>query len=128
MVGFLSNELRAKAGLLGAGLNDTYSFMECKKALFSCEMDIEKAAVWLTDGTWMAGKLISWDHESLAKDTSELVAQYPRKQVDEVSKVLKHCGGDVELARRKISGQPLLVYPEIENSITQEPRPVKFRP
>lgn len=101
-------ELKTAAAELYTRLDKAFTVMDCKKALYSTEGDLEAAAVWLTNGNWAAAKLVSWNWEGLRESADAL---HKELGVPEpfVMKVLKDCGGHRELARRKLMFQPLLL-------------------
>lgn len=84
-----------------------YSRFECRKALFGSDGDIAKAAEHLASGSWMFGKLISWNWESLRSKSEELSAKLGLPETWCLD-ILKKCNGNVELAKRKIACLPAL--------------------
>jgi len=84
-----------------------YSRFECRKALFGSDGDIAQAAEHLATGSWMLGKLISWNWASLSSKSAELSAKLGLPETWCLD-VLKKCNGNVELAQRKIACLPAL--------------------
>lgn len=99
-----------RAPVLRAALHNAFSAMECKKALASCDNDIARAANWLVAGNWRAGKLITWNSESLKTKSQQLSDQLCRP-VSECREVLMNCSGHMELALRRLKGLPALDTP-----------------
>jgi hypothetical protein len=97
------------ARALYEALGKTFSLLECRKALMR-HPDPVAAANWLTDGHWQAGRLVSWDHASLADKTRTLAAETGHS-VHHCLTVLQNCVGSLELARRKLAGLPVLDQP-----------------
>ena len=98
---------RQSAQALRAALDDAYGVLVCMKALMACGEDFRRAADWLADGHWLNGVLVEFDHASLTEksQTLSLETAYPAAQC---LSVLKHCAGNVNLARRKLAGLPAL--------------------
>ncbi len=97
----------AQAGTLRQALGNVFSLMDCKKALYSCDGDLHKAAEWLADGRWSTACLVSWNWEALHASTKLLSDETGACEADCLS-MLKKCGGSIELARRKMAGLPAL--------------------
>lgn len=92
---------------LRSALGEAYSIMDCKKALMFHEGDQAAAAQWLTDGGWLFGRMVSWDHASLREKTATLSTETGYTQAHCLN-VLQNCAGHLDLARRKLKGLPVL--------------------
>lgn len=79
-----------------------HSLMECKKALFATNFDVKGADLYLAKGTWRAGKLISFDHDSLNKKAAELKHEYSHFEDHYLMEVLKNCGGNIVRAENML--------------------------
>ena len=90
------------------GLSQGFSYLDCRKALWSCDGDVARAAEWLTEGNWQHAKLVSWNMPRLQESARTLAAE-TRVAETECLRVLKNCGGSLVVARLKLTGQPVLV-------------------
>lgn len=102
-----SAEQKSQSEDLRRRLQAAYTLMDCRRALAVSNGDCEAAARYLTDGGWMGAKLISWNHAGLAETAARLKHEFKTSEQD-ILKVLKHCAGNEELARRKLSRKPVL--------------------
>lgn len=101
-------ELRPIAQQLRAALEDTYSMMDCIKALHRTNGDMHQAAESLTDGSWRAGKLISWSRPYTLHEKAKVLAKEFDLSERHCHDVVMNCGGNIDLARRKLKKEPLL--------------------
>lgn len=90
-----------------------FSAMDCRKALYACGGNVNDAAEYLASGEWMRGKLISWDFPALKKDCAILVSQTDLAETL-CWKTLQNCGGNVDLANRKLQGLSALPDPDLK--------------
>lgn len=95
-----------QAQALRALTEDSFTMMDCKKALIMCDNNVNRAADWLTQGNWRAAKLISWNHASLDAKAAELHEQ-TAKPLAFCREVLMDCSGHLEFAKRRLLNQPL---------------------
>jgi hypothetical protein len=81
--------------------------MDCYRALFGSDGDLATAAEHLATGAWMRSKLISWDWEGLHEKTTQMsmLSGLPESAC---LPLLKNCNGNLDLAMRKLAGQPAL--------------------
>lgn len=96
-----------RAQALRAALGEAYSVLQCRRALMTCGDDLARSAEWLTDGNWLKGVLVQFDNASLASKAQALSKETGRIPHDCLV-ILKHCAGNVDLARRKIAGKPAI--------------------
>ena len=81
---------------------NAFSVLDCKKALFQCNLNANGAEKFLTDGKWRYAKLISWDYDSLEVKSKDL-AQQTAQNLNTCRHVLMNCAGNFELALKKLS-------------------------
>lgn len=80
-----------------------FSILDCKRALMSCNNDVEQARRWLAYGNWMGSKLISWDYEAL-RTKAERLASNLDIAVSRCYEAVQQCGGNESLARDRLLG------------------------
>jgi uncharacterized UBP type Zn finger protein len=84
---------------------DTFSMLDCQKALIVCGNNVYRAADWLTSGKWRGAKRISWNQASLDAKAAELNAQ-TAKPLATCREALMDCNGHLGFATRRLLNQP----------------------
>lgn len=82
-----------------------FGVLDCRKALHMENGNLSAAAEYLASGAWMRGKSVSWDWDSLRAKATQL-SQSTGIHEAQCLDILKNCGGNAELAKRKLSGLP----------------------
>jgi hypothetical protein len=104
---FVDNSQKSRLAAFQEALDKAYSSLQCHRALRINSGDAGRAAKWLTDGEWLNTQMVSWNHVSLAEKAQSLQVELGLHPGVCLA-TLKACGGQVDLARRKLTGQPLL--------------------